>query len=464
MQSRDPRYDGFFVVAVTSTGVYCRPSCPARLPSRRNVRLLASAAAAQEEGFRACKRCDPDAAPGSPAWNRRADVAGRAVRLIADGAVDREGVGGLASRLHFSERQLNRILVSELGAGPVALARAQRAQTARTLIQSTDLPFGQVALGSGFRSVRQFNDTVRAVYARTPTELRRRAPGAPPRVRGDPAAAPVPRALRRRVADRVPRRAGDPGRRGGGGIHLPALALARARRRRSCRSRPPRASSAASCASTTCATSPPRWRARAGCSTSTPTRSRSPPSSSRTGRSRRSCASAPACAFPAASTASSSASGRSSASRCPCRRRAPCSAAWPPRYGEPLPEPDGGAHPPLPERRRARGDQIQRRFRSRARARGRFARSPGSARTASFGSTPAATPPRPWRVLSEIPGVGPWTSSYVAMRALGDPDVFLPGDVGLRHALARLGARGHRRALAPLALLRRDAPLAQPRA
>ena len=175
MQSRDPRYDGFFFVAVTSTGVYCRPSCPARLPSRRNVRLFRSSAAAQEEGFRACKRCDPDAAPGSPAWNRRADVAGRAVRLIADGAVDRDGVGGLASRLHFSERQLNRILVSELGAGPVALARAQRAQTARTLIQTTDLPFAQVALGAGFRSVRQFNDTVRAVYARTPTELRRRA-------------------------------------------------------------------------------------------------------------------------------------------------------------------------------------------------------------------------------------------------------------------------------------------------
>ncbi len=150
MQSRDPRYDGFFVVAVTSTGVYCRPSCPARLPSRRNVRLFRSAAAAQEGGFRACKRCDPDAAPGSPAWNRRADVAGRAIRLIADGAVDRDGVGGLASRLHFSERQLDRILVSEVGAGPVALARAQRAQTARTLIQTTDLPFAQVAVGAGF--------------------------------------------------------------------------------------------------------------------------------------------------------------------------------------------------------------------------------------------------------------------------------------------------------------------------
>src|SRR5688572_23484817 len=175
MQSRDPRYDGFFVVGVKSTGVYCRPSCPARLPYRRNVRLFRDVAAAQSEGFRACKRCDPDAAPGSPAWNRRAGVAGRAVRLIADGAVDRDGVGGLAARLHFSERQLNRILVAELGAGPVALARAQRAQSARTLIETTDLPFAEIGAAAGFGSIRQFNETLRAIYGRTPTELRSRA-------------------------------------------------------------------------------------------------------------------------------------------------------------------------------------------------------------------------------------------------------------------------------------------------
>src|SRR5215204_6846861 len=174
MRSRDPRYDGFFFVGVRSTGIYCRPSCPARLPKRRNIQLFPSAAAAQAAGFRACKRCEPDAAPGSPAWNRRADVAGRAVRLIADGMVDREGVPGLAARLGFSERQLNRILVAEVGAGPAQLARAQRAQAARTLIESTHLPFAQVALGAGFRSVRQFNATVRAVYARTPSDLRRR--------------------------------------------------------------------------------------------------------------------------------------------------------------------------------------------------------------------------------------------------------------------------------------------------
>jgi AraC family transcriptional regulator of adaptative response / DNA-3-methyladenine glycosylase II len=175
LQSRDPRYDGFFFIGVRSTGIYCRPSCPARTPQRRNVRLFSTAAAAQAAGFRACKRCEPDAAPGSPAWNRRADVAGRAVRLIADGVVDRERVPGLAGRLGFSERQLNRILIAEVGAGAAQLARAQRAQAARTLIESTDLSLAQVALAAGFGSVRQFNDTIKAIYARTPGELRRRA-------------------------------------------------------------------------------------------------------------------------------------------------------------------------------------------------------------------------------------------------------------------------------------------------
>lgn len=175
MRSRDPRYDGYFVVGVLSTGIYCRPSCPARLPKRRNIRLFQSAAAAQEIGLRACKRCDPDAAPGSPTWNRRADVAGRAVRLIGEGVVDRDGVRGLAGQLGYSERQLQRILTAEVGAGPVSLARAQRAQAARLLIESTEISFVEVALAAGFGSVRQFNDTIRSVYARTPTELRRRA-------------------------------------------------------------------------------------------------------------------------------------------------------------------------------------------------------------------------------------------------------------------------------------------------
>src|SRR5487761_710471 len=129
VQSRDPRFDGWFFTAVTSTNIYCRPSCPARTPMRPNVRFYPSAAAAQVAGFRACKRCRPDASPGSPEWNVRADVVARAMRLIADGVVDRDGVPGLAARLGYSTRQLESHLVAEVGAGPLALARAQRAQT-----------------------------------------------------------------------------------------------------------------------------------------------------------------------------------------------------------------------------------------------------------------------------------------------------------------------------------------------
>jgi AraC family transcriptional regulator, regulatory protein of adaptative response / DNA-3-methyladenine glycosylase II len=177
VSSRDPRFDGWFFTAVTSTGIYCRPSCPARTPSPRHVRFYPSAAAAQQAGFRACTRCRPDAAPGSPEWNVRADVVARAMRLIADGTVDREGVPSLAARLGYSERQIHRLLVAEVGTGALALARAQRAQTARLLLETTDLPVTGVAFTAGFASVRQFNDTFREVFAMTPTELRRRLPG-----------------------------------------------------------------------------------------------------------------------------------------------------------------------------------------------------------------------------------------------------------------------------------------------
>jgi AraC family transcriptional regulator of adaptative response / DNA-3-methyladenine glycosylase II len=172
LAARDPRFDGQFVVAVRTTGIYCRPSCPARLPKPRNVEFLACAAAAQLRGYRACRRCRPDAVPGSPDWNLRADLAARAMRLIAGGAVEREGVDGLAARLGYSTRQLGRVLTAELGAGPLALARAHRAQSARILIETTALPMADVAFAAGFASVRQFNDTVRAVYATTPSVLR----------------------------------------------------------------------------------------------------------------------------------------------------------------------------------------------------------------------------------------------------------------------------------------------------
>jgi AraC family transcriptional regulator of adaptative response / DNA-3-methyladenine glycosylase II len=170
--SRDARFDGWFVTCVTSTKIYCRPSCPAITPKRANVRFLPSAAAAQRDGFRACLRCRPDAAPGSPQWNYRSDVVGRAMRLIADGVVDRDGVVGLAARIGYTERHLNRILTAEVGAGPLALARAQRSQTARLLIETTTMGLAEIAFAAGFGSVRQFNDTIRETYGRSPSELR----------------------------------------------------------------------------------------------------------------------------------------------------------------------------------------------------------------------------------------------------------------------------------------------------
>ncbi len=211
--SKDPRFDGVIFIAVTSTGIYCRPSCPAITPKRENMRFYRTAAAAQEAGFRACKRCRPDASPGSPEWNIRADMVGRAMRLIADGVVDRDGVEGLASRLGYEQRQVRRLVTAELGAAPLAIARAQRAQTARILVETTALPLSEIAFAAGFASIRQFNATIREVFAVTPSQLReahgRRAAQTRrvqtrrrlPLASGDPAA---PGLIRLRLAYREP--------------------------------------------------------------------------------------------------------------------------------------------------------------------------------------------------------------------------------------------------------------------
>lgn len=174
VSSRDARFDGHFYTAVTSTGIYCRPSCPAQTPRRENVRFYTHAAAAAAAGFRACRRCRPDTAPGSREWDIRGDLAARALRLVADGTVDADGVGGLARRLAVSERHLHRVLVAEVGAGPLALARTRRAQTARLLIEATDLPLTAVCFTAGFASLRQFNDSMRAEFGCAPGVLRRR--------------------------------------------------------------------------------------------------------------------------------------------------------------------------------------------------------------------------------------------------------------------------------------------------
>lgn len=187
MSARDARFDGQFITGVHSTGIYCRPSCPAVTPKPGNVTFYLTAAAAHEAGLRACKRCLPDAVPGSPEWNVRDDLAARAMRLIADGTVEREGVPGLAHRLGYTARHLTRVLTAELGAGPLALARAHRAQTARLLLTGTDLAVTDVAFAAGFSSVRQFNETMAEVYRMPPSAIRsaaRRSPSATHREAG----------------------------------------------------------------------------------------------------------------------------------------------------------------------------------------------------------------------------------------------------------------------------------------
>ena len=197
VRSRDPRFDGVFYTGVRTTGIYCRPSCPAMTPKAEHMTFYPTAAAAQGAGFRACKRCRPDATPGSPEWHLRGDVVARAMRLVDDGVVEREGVPGLADRLGYSVRQLQRLTTAELGAAPLALARARRAQTARVLVETTAMPMAEIAFAAGFASIRAFNDTMREVFAASPSELRDKARrGAGPKGRagspeGDAGAAPV---------------------------------------------------------------------------------------------------------------------------------------------------------------------------------------------------------------------------------------------------------------------------------
>ena len=174
VEARERRLDGRVFVAVTSTGIYCRPVCPVPMPRREHVVFFRAAAAAEGAGFRACRRCRPETSPDSPDWDVRADLVGRGLRLIADGIVDHDGIDGLARRLSVGSRHLHRAFVQELGTGPLAVARSRRAALAKQLLEQTDLPSTDVAFASGFSSVRSYHDTVRRVYDRTPTEIRTR--------------------------------------------------------------------------------------------------------------------------------------------------------------------------------------------------------------------------------------------------------------------------------------------------
>jgi AraC family transcriptional regulator of adaptative response / DNA-3-methyladenine glycosylase II len=173
--SRDARFDGRFFIAVTSTGIYCRPVCPASpSPKRANVRYFPSAAAAAEAGFRPCLRCRPEAAPGTPAWSGTSAAVRRALRLIQEGALDESSVESLAARVGLGPRHLHRLFVQHLGASAGAVAMTRRLQFAKHLIDDTSLSMTHVALAAGFGSLRRFNDALRKAYGRPPRELRTR--------------------------------------------------------------------------------------------------------------------------------------------------------------------------------------------------------------------------------------------------------------------------------------------------
>lgn len=457
IESRDARFDGWLYVGVATTGIYCRPSCPARTPLPRNVTFYPTAAAAQEAGFRACRRCRPDAVPGSPDWDARADTAARAMRLIDDGVIDRDGVTGLATRLGYTTRHLTRTLTGQLGAGPIALARARRAHTARLLLETTALPVTDVAFAAGFGSVRQFNDTIRAIFAATPSQVRerRRAPAAtngvvPLRLpyrapydadavwdylqaRSIPGIEEVlpgpPRTYRRTL--RLPHGAGvvavrpaaDPD-----ASHVVATlsltdlrdlgpAVARCRRLLHLDADP--AGVAAALGSDPVLG--PLLRARPGLRV-------------------------PGSVDPE-ETAVRTVLGQQVSIAAARTVAARLVAA----YGEPLSVPSGtlthlfpapdtladardGADLPMPAARARTLTTL-----ARAIADGDVRLDPGSDRERTHAQ------------LTQLPGIGPWTSSYIALRGLGDPDAFPGTDLGIRQALRARGVPDHPAAIDNLA-------------
>ena len=176
--SRDPRFDGQFFVGVKTTGIYCRPICPANSPKSENVTFYPTAAAASEAGYRPCLRCRPECAPGTPAWSGTSTTVRRGLRLIAGGALEDSNVEELADRLGVTSRHLRRLFTQHLGASPLSVAHTQRLHFAKRLIDQTSLPMQDIAVAAGYGSVRRFNDAFKKSYGRSPRELRRRSAGA----------------------------------------------------------------------------------------------------------------------------------------------------------------------------------------------------------------------------------------------------------------------------------------------
>jgi AraC family transcriptional regulator of adaptative response / DNA-3-methyladenine glycosylase II len=454
--ARDPRFDGWFFVGVSTTGIYCRPSCPAiqrpiDLAKAVNMTFHPSAAAAQQAGYRACKRCRPDASPGSPQWDVRADVVARAMRLIADGVLDRHGVPGLAAQLGYSVRQLERLIRAEVGAGPLAIARANRAQTARLLIETTDLAMIDVSAAAGFNSVRAFNTCVGEVFATSPTQLRRAAAGrkvvaapgvvdvrlafrpplCPDNLFGHLIATAVPgveewhegsyrRTLRLPhgtgiIALRPPPDSSDDRSRAG---HITAclrladlrdlpVAIARCRRLLDLDADP-------TAIDTVLRLDP----VLAGEVLRAPGR-----------RVPRTVDGAEFAVRAVLGQQISTAAARTQAARLVLA------------HGEPITDPDGGLTHLFPTAV-ALAEVVPETL---AMPRSRRATLVGLLDALCLGELdlgPGADPPAARACLSSLPGIGPWTTEMIAMRSLGDPDAFPATDLGIRRAASALGLPG----------------------
>jgi AraC family transcriptional regulator of adaptative response / DNA-3-methyladenine glycosylase II len=450
--SKDPRFDGVFFIGVTSTGIYCRPSCPAITPKRANMRFYRSAAAAQESGFRACKRCRPDASPGSPEWNIRADMVGRAMRLIADGVVDRDGVEGLARRLGYEQRQVRRLVTAELGAGPLAIARAQRAQTARILTETTALPLSEIAFAAGFASIRQFNATIREVFAVTPTELRE-ARGRVQKTRRllPPPGAAAPGLIRLRLAYRAPidgeRMLGYLGARAIPGVE--EVREGRYRRTIMLPNGPGILSLAPAAGYVDCELQLEDLRdltaAVQRCRRLLDLDADPEAVTGYLSGSGSDPVLGPLALANPGRRSPGHVDGNELALRAVLGQQVSVAAArrlgarLVAAYGKPLSRPDGPLTHCFPEAETlaAADPGTLPMPRSRATA------LTGLASTLASGELSldsGAERDRAEAVLLALPGIGTWTASYIRMRALSDPDAFLPSDVGVLDALARLGA------------------------
>ncbi|MCX4820331.1 helix-turn-helix domain-containing protein [Streptomyces sp. NBC_01142] len=451
VQSKDARFDGWFFTAVVTTRIYCRPSCPAVPPKVENMTFHPSAAACQQAGFRACKRCRPDTSPGSPEWNARADAVARAMRLIRDGVVDREGVPGLAARLGYSTRQIERQLLAELGAGPLALARAQRAQTARLLIETTGLPMADVAFAAGFSSIRTFNDTVREVFALAPSELRTRAARSRTTrsrtTRGSTASPQTPGVIALRLPYRAPLNpsnlfghlaaTGVPGvEEWRDGAYRRTLSLPYGHGIVALTPQPDHIACRLSLTDPrdlTIAISRCRWMLDLDADPEAvddqlrtdpllaPLVDKAP--------GRRVPRTVDAAEFAVRAVLGqqvSTAAARTHAGRLVTA------------HGTPVGDPEGGLTHLFPSSEALAALDPEALALPRSR-RTTLTTLVGSLADGSLRLDPGSDWDRARAQLTALPGFGPWTVEVIAMRALGDPDVFLPGDLGVRRAAAELG-------------------------